>query len=117
MLGCHDFCGYYDWTFAFLRKHFGEPAAVSLWEHAIGGESQAHYLVAGQKAGLKGLYDTWVTTGEDEKCDWTFTLDEQRNVLRTDMRQCPSKGFLLGNDLVADEDYCDHCEGWMREGS
>jgi hypothetical protein len=29
------------------------------------------------------------------------------------MRQCPSKGFLLAHDLNADEDYCDHCMGWM----
>jgi hypothetical protein len=29
------------------------------------------------------------------------------------MRQCPSKGLLLDNDLNADEDYCDHCMGWM----
>ncbi len=28
------------------------------------------------------------------------------------MRECPSKGFLLANDLQADEDYCDHCMGW-----
>jgi hypothetical protein len=29
------------------------------------------------------------------------------------MRNCPSKGFLLDNDLNADEDYCDHCIGWI----
>jgi hypothetical protein len=28
------------------------------------------------------------------------------------MRECPSKGFLIKNDLNADEDYCDHCQGW-----
>jgi len=30
-----------------------------------------------------------------------------------DMRECPSKGFLLKNDRNADEDYCDHCIGWI----
>jgi hypothetical protein len=59
------------------------------------------------------LLRAWNKTGEDEHCDWTFRLDEQRNVLRWDMRQCPSKGFLLNNDLNADEDYCDHCMGWI----
>lgn len=113
MLGCQDFCGHYDWTFAYLRQNFGQQSAIDLWEFAIGVESQQHYTDAANAAGLKGLYDTWVTTGEDEKCDWTFTLDESRNVLRMDMRQCPSKGFLLSNDLVNDEDYCDHCMGWM----
>lgn len=113
MLGCHEFCGYYDWTFKHIREHFGQQAVKDLWEDAIGTDSQRHYEDAGVKAGLRGLYHVWVQTGEDEKCDWTFTLDESRNVLRVDMRKCPSKGFVLQNDLVNDEDYCDHCTGWI----
>ncbi len=113
MLGCQDFCGYYDWTFHYMRRRFGQDAVKKLWAQAIAFDSQQHYMTAGQDNGLRGLYDTWVKTGEEEQCDWTFTLDEQKNVLRMDMRQCPSKGFLLGNDLNADEDYCDHCMGWI----
>jgi hypothetical protein len=113
MLGCHEFCGYYEWTFHFVRRKWGQEAVARLWAEAIGGESQQHYAEAGRRAGLAGLYRTWVKTGEDESCDWTFTLDEARNVLRWDMRQCPSKGFLLTHGLNADEDYCDHCTGWM----
>jgi hypothetical protein len=113
MLGCQDFCGYYDWTFAYMRRRFGAGALAELWAVAIGADSQKHYADAGARDGLRGLYNTWVKTGEDEHCDWTFTLDESRNILRWDMRQCPSKGFLLQNDLYNDEDYCDHCMGWM----
>ena len=113
MLGCQDFCGYYDWTFYFLRRNFGPGAAQNLWATAIV-DAQTHYTDAGLKRGLRGLYETWVATGKDEKCDWTFTLDEEKNVLRWDMRKCPSKGHLIHNDLNADEDYCDHCMGWME---
>jgi hypothetical protein len=113
MLGCHEFCGYYEWTFHYVRRRWGQAAVERLWAEAIGGESQRHYSKAAQEAGLAGLYRTWVKTGQDESCDWTFTLDEARNVLRWDMRQCPSKGFLIAHDLNADEDYCDHCMGWM----
>jgi hypothetical protein len=113
MLGCHDFCGYYDWTFHFVRRRWGPEAVARLWAEAIGGESQGHYAQAARQAGLAGLYRCWVKTGQEEACDWTFTLDEDRNELRWDMRQCPSKGFLLAHDLNADEDYCDHCMGWM----
>jgi hypothetical protein len=113
MLGCHEFCGYYEWTFHYVRRRWGEAGVARLWAEATGGESQRHYTEAAQQAGLAGLYRTWVKTGEDETCDWTFTLDEARNVLRWDMRECPSKGFLLAHDLNADEDYCDHCMGWM----
>lgn len=113
MLGCQDFCGYYEWTFHYVRRRWGPPAVARLWAEAIGGESQRHYSEAAREAGMAGLYRTWVKTGEDESCDWTFNLDEARNLLRWDMRQCPSKGFLLAHDLNADEDYCDHCMGWM----
>ncbi len=113
MLGCQDFCGYYDWTFAHVRRQFGARAVEALWADAIGGDAQQHYSEAIERAGLRGLLRVWQHTGEDEHCDWTFTLDEPRNVLRWDMRQCPSKGFLNANDLAADEDYCDHCMGWV----
>jgi hypothetical protein len=113
MLGCHDFCGYYDWSFHYVRRRWGQAALELLWRQAIGGESQQHYSRPGTKSGLRALYEIWVKTGEDEKCDWTFTLDEENNVLRWDMRECPSKGFLIRNDLHADEDYCNHCMGWV----
>src|SRR5690348_2611161 len=104
MLGSHDFCGHYEWTFHYVRRRFGQQAVRSLWADAIGGESQDHYAKAALRAGLRGLYETWIRTGNEEQCNWTFTLDEEKNVLRWDMYQCPSKGFLLNNDLNADED-------------
>lgn len=113
MLGCHEFCGYYEWSFHYVRRRWGRAGVARLWAEAIGSESQRHYSEAAEQDGLAGLYRTWVKTGEDESCDWTFTLNEAHNVLRCDMRQCPSKGFLLAHDLNADEDYCDHCVGWM----
>jgi hypothetical protein len=113
MLGCHDFCGYYEWTFHYLRRRFGTEALVKYWEQAIATDSQRHYVAAAQEKGLKGLYESWSKTGVDEHCDWSVTLDEDRNLVRLDMRECPSKGFLLQNNLNADEDYCDHCIGWI----
>jgi len=113
MLGCQDFCGYYEWTFHYARRRWGREGLACLLAEAIGRDSQRHYGDAGARAGLRGLYDTWTKTGEDEHCDWTFTLDERKNVLRCDMRRCPSKGFLIERDLNADEDYCNHCAGWM----
>jgi hypothetical protein len=113
MLGCHDFCGYYEWTFHYARRRWGQTGFTDLLSDSIGGESQGHYSEAAERAGLRGLYETWIKTGEDEHCDWTWTLDEEKNVLRSDMRECPSKGFLNKNDLNADVDYCNHCAGWV----
>jgi hypothetical protein len=113
MLGCQDFCGYYDWTFGYCAQRWGREAVAKLWAQAIAHDAQMHYVQAGQAEQLAGLNKVWNKTGEDEHCDWTFTLDEERNVLRLDMRKCPSKGFLLEHDLNAGEDYCDHCIGWI----
>jgi hypothetical protein len=113
MLGCHEFCGYYEWTFHYMRRMFGQQSVRDLWAEAIGADSQRHYADAGLEGGLRGLLRVWVKTGEEEACDWTFTLDEEKNVLRWDMRRCPSKGFLIETDRNADEDYCDHCAGWV----
>jgi hypothetical protein len=53
---------------------------------------------------------------------WGHTLEEEGagcptamtdRVFRMDMHACPSKGFLLRNDLAAYPDYCDHCMGWI----
>ncbi len=112
MLGCQDFCGHYEWTFHYIRSRWGEEALERYWREAIAGESQRHYAEAAKNNGLRGLYDQYAQTGEDERCDWTYTLDEAKNFLRCDMRECPSKGFLLKNDLNADGDYCDHCQNW-----
>ncbi|WP_432799632.1 hypothetical protein [Poriferisphaera sp. WC338] len=112
MLGCHDFCGHYDWTFAYLGRTLGRESVNHLWAQAIK-HAQHHYAQAGHAQGLQGLYNTWTATGKDEQCDWTFQVDEEKNILRWDMRSCPSKGYLIDNDLNADEDYCDHCMGWI----
>lgn len=112
MLGAQDFCGYYDWTFHFVRSRYGDAALRDLWALAVGLDAQRHYLALGEHKGMRGLFDAWKHTGEDEQCDWTFTLDESRNVLRWDMRRCPSKGFLIAQDRQGDQDYCDHCIGW-----
>ena len=114
MLGCQDFCGYYDWTFGYVARRFGSQAVRGLWEEAIARDSQDHYARAARERGLRGLYDVWRKTGKEERCDWDVTLDEEKNVLRFDMHRCPSKGFLLDNDLQASEDYCDHCIGWIQ---
>lgn len=113
MLGCHDFCGYYEWTFHYIRRRFGEEALARYWREAIAHDSQQHYIEAAREQGLPGLKACWDATGESEQCDWTVALDEQQETLRLDMHGCPSKGYLLDHDQNADEDYCDHCIGWI----
>ena len=94
MLGCHDFCGYYDWTFHYRPPPLGPGAVRNSGPRpsAAKASSTTPRAPAGRPA--RPLRQ-WTKTGEEESCDWTFTLDEAKNVLRWDMRECPSKGFLL----------------------
>ena len=42
MIGVQDFIGYYDWTFEYLRRNFGEEAVADYWVRAISLDSQTH---------------------------------------------------------------------------
>ena len=42
MIGVYDFCGYYDWTFEWLRQQGGEALVRQYWDEAIHQDSQRH---------------------------------------------------------------------------
>jgi len=111
MIGCHDFCGHYEWTFEWLRQQGGHPLVLDYWEQAIYGESQTHAtrLILGK--GFEGMKEYWGHTLEHEAAGYQAT--EAPGVYRIDMHECPSKGFLIKNGLVQYTDYCDHCMGWI----
>ena len=111
MLGCYDFCAHYEWTFEWLRREGGHPLVRRYWEEAIAGDSQRHAaeLIIGK--GFAGMKEYWAHTLSEEAAGYTFT--EKPGVFRSDMHECPSKGFLLRNNLQAYGDYCDHCMGWV----
>ena len=54
MLGCQDFCGYYDWSFHYVRRRLGQAAVELLWREAIGGDSQQHYSDPAAEIGPAG---------------------------------------------------------------
>lgn len=111
MLGTYDFCGHYDWTFEWLLREGGEPLVRSYWEEAIGGDSQRHAAALIVEKGFAGMKEYWSHTLAEEAAGYTFT--ERPGVVRIDMHECPSKGFLLRNGIEAYRDYCDHCMGWI----
>lgn len=59
MLGTYDFCGYYEWTFAWLERAGGAAALTAYWEHAISRDSQRHARHLLIPHGIEGM-----------KCDW-----------------------------------------------
>ncbi len=113
MLGSYDFCGHYEWTFAWLKSQ-GQPGLLeAYWEDAIGRDSQAHARDAIVQHGLEGMKAYWGHTMNEESPDQGYTISSEGNRFRMDIHDCPSKGFLLRNNLEQFPDYCDHCIGWI----
>lgn len=112
MLGCAEFCGYYDWTFEYLRQNFGEEVVADYWRRAIGQDSQQHVRELIVRKGIEGMAEYSGHVKEQEAAGCHVTKGEDS--IRSDMFACPSLGFLLENGLHAYHDYCDHCMGWMQ---
>lgn len=111
MIGIYDFCGHYEWTFAWLQKQGGHELLRRYWDEAIYQDSQRHATALIVEKGFEGMKEYWGHTLAEEGGDWTTTAGEE--VFRIDMHACPSKGFLLRNGLEQHPDYCDHCMGWI----
>lgn len=112
MLGVYDFCGHYEWTFEWLRQRGGESLVCQFWDEAIHQDSQTHAATLILEKGIEGMKEYWGATFREEGAGYHTTIE--RDVFRIDMHDCPSKGFLIRNDLEQYHDYCNHCIGWIR---
>lgn len=111
MIGCYDFCGHYEWTFAWLEQQGGHQLVLDYWDQAIHRDSQRHAVELIRGKGFDGMREYWGHVLEEEAAG--YSVSEAPGVFRIDMHQCPSKGFLIRNGLVQYRDYCDHCMGWI----
>lgn len=111
MIGCYDFCGHYEWTFAWLEAQGGHDLVRAYWHDAIAADSQLHAQALITAKGIEGMKEYWAHTLEEEAAGYFCTATD--DVYRIDMHECPSKGFLIRNGLVQYRDYCDHCMGWI----
>jgi hypothetical protein len=112
MIGCYDFCGHYEWTFDWLEKTGGHALVRDYWDEAINHDSQRHARDEIRRGGFSGMVKYWGHTLMEESPDLGFSISWGPDFFRIDMRDCPSKGFLLRNQLQNYGDYCDHCMGW-----
>lgn len=111
MIGCYDFCGHYEWSFGWLEQLGGHDLVRDYWREAISKDSQTHAEELIVNHGIEGMRRYWEHTLEEEAAEHVMTSTNK--VYRIDMHQCPSKGFLIRNDLNQYRDYCDHCMGWI----
>ena len=111
MIGTYDFCGHYEWTFAWLDAQGGQALVKEYWDEAIRHDSQRHASALILAEGIEGMKKYWGFTLDHEAAGYAITATDA--VFRIDMHDCPSKGFLIRNGLVQYGDYCDHCIGWI----
>ena len=111
MIGCYDFCGHYEWTFAWLDAQGGHDLVRDYWDGAINHDSQRHARDLILSRGFEGMKEYWGHALDQEVAGYAITATD--DVFRIDMHECPSKGFLIRNGLVQYRDYCDHCMGWI----
>lgn len=111
MIGVYDFNGHYEWTFAWLETEGGTPFLREYWDVAIHQDSQSHAVEVIRQKGIAGMAEYWGHTLNQEGGTHSTTATE--SVFRIDMHDCPSKGFLIRNQLQQHHDYCDHCLGWI----
>lgn len=111
MIGVYDFCGHYEWTFAWLRGQGGEALVREYWAAAIHRDAQRHAGELIRRDGFAGMAAYWGHTLNQEGAGFHTTLGDDG--FRIDMHECPAKGFLRRNGLEQYRDYCDHCMGWI----
>lgn len=114
MLGCYDFCGYYDWTFAWLAREGGDALLRRYWDRAIHRDSQApRCATLVREKGLAGMAEYWGHTLAEEAPSGGYSARPAGDRFLIEMTACPSRGFLVRNGLDFSGDYCDHCIGWI----
>ncbi|MBP8256252.1 MAG: hypothetical protein KAX37_02925 [Opitutaceae bacterium] len=113
MIGCYDFCGHYEWTFAWLERAGGRELVREYWARAIAGDSKRAIRDLIREKGFEGMQEYWGPTLVEESPDLGFAITQGAYAFRIDIHDCPSKGFLIRNGLEQFGDYCDHCMGWI----
>lgn len=114
MISCTEFIPAYSELFRFLEERGGKSAVNAFWEHLSDNYLTDLRVLASEK-GLRGCWEYWHRTLQEEAADFHMELDEDAGELRTEMRHCPSKGRLLEfKHMQPYPDYCQHCEVLYR---
>ena len=110
MISCTEFIPLYSELFKYLDMLGGHEEVVRHWEYISDGtvsDSLGAHVAA---TGIRGCWDYWSKSLNEEACDFRMELDEAAGTFLIDMRRCPSKGHLLEYPHIEPYyDYCGHC--------
>lgn len=111
MISCTEFIPLYSELFKFLEEKNGKKEVIKYWEYISDEYIASRLGDAVKKSGIKGCFEYWSKSLNEEACGFTMSLDEENSEFTIEMHSCPSKGML--NNLTYMEpyhDYCGHCE-------
>jgi hypothetical protein len=114
MISCTEFIPAYSELFKYLHAKGGKAAVQDFWAYL-----SDHFLTnlkdEVERNGLRGCWNYWSQTLNEEAADFSMTLDEDVGEFRIDMHHCPSKGRLLElKHIEPYADYCEHCDALYR---
>ena len=112
MISANEFILFYSEIFKYLDKNFGKKDVEKLWEGIKNTYCQKIDKIVAQK-GLKGMYEFWSKTLEEEGGRHHITLTDDEYIM--DMHFCPSMGKLINTHVEPYEDYCGHCPALYKE--
>ncbi len=114
MISCTEFIPAYSELFAYLESRGGKQGVVAYWEY-ISDNFLGNLRELVEAHGLRGCWEYWSHTLNEEAADFTMELDEEAGEFRIDMHACPSKGLLDSLDhMESYVDYCGHCDVLYR---
>ena len=109
MISCTDFIPAYSELFKYIEQKGGKQAVVDYWKY-LSDKFLDNLRELVKEKGLRGCWEYWSHTLNEEAADFTMELDEEKGFFRIDMRYCPSKGRLNTIEHVEPyRDYCEHC--------
>lgn len=117
MISCTEFIPSYSELFTFLEDKYGRGEVDEFWKYLFAPTGSGIPLINYvKKEGIRGCFDYWAGTLNEEAADFTMYLNEKAGWFMNVMHACPSKGRLL---KLKDEigitpyhDYCLHCDSY-----
>lgn len=117
MISCTEFILSYSELFTYIENSYGKAAVREYWDYLFHVENDDDTPLAkcvAKAGGIKGCFDYWSGTLNEEAADFTMYLNEKAGWFCIDMHYCPSKGRLLeAREKIGLEpypDYCQHCD-------
>ena len=111
MISCTEFIPLYSELFKYLEKKEGYDGVLRYWEEISDKYVEPRLGEEIKKNGLKGCWNYWNKSLNEEACDFTMEYDEEKEFFRITMRGCPSKGMLLKLGYTNPyPKYCKHCD-------